>query len=256
MTHLPDPDSATDAQRPVLVILHQATSTPGRVGQMLTARGVKLDIRRPALGDALPDSTRDYGGCVIFGGPMSANDTDAFIKREIDFINVPLRDETPFLGICLGGQMLAKTIGGTVGPHHAGQVEIGYYDLDVTPEGEKLMEWPKKVYQWHREGFEVPAGAATLLAVGQHYEQAFRVGPNAYGLQFHPELTLAMMHRWTTRGHERMKLPGARQRADHFHGRAIYDPPVKAWLSSFLDIWLASGTEKAKRSAAAEQAAA
>ena len=236
---------------PVLVILHQATSTPGRVGQMLTARGVPMDIRRPALGEALPDTTRNHAGVVIFGGPMSANDTDAFIKREIDFIDVPLREETPFLGICLGAQMLAKAVGGKVGPHAEGQVEIGYYDLEPTPDGQTLMEWPRKVYQWHREGFTTP-NATTLLATGQHYEQAFRVGANAYGLQFHPELTLAMMHRWTTRGHERMKLPGARQRADHFHGRAIYDGPVKAWLSRFLDIWLASGrsgSEAARKAA-------
>lgn len=208
---------------------------------MLTARGVRLDIRRPALGDALPTSTRDHAGVVVFGGPMSANDTDAFVRREIDFINVPLKDETPFLGICLGAQMLAKTIGGKVAPHHAGQVEVGYYDIAPTDAGRALMDWPGKVYQWHREGFEVPTGAATMLATGQHYQQAFRVGRNAYGIQFHPELTLAMMYRWTTRGHERMKLPGARQRADHFQGRAIYDAPVRAWLADFLTLWLASG---------------
>ncbi len=240
-----------DRVQPVLIILHQATSTPGRVGQMLTSRGVPLDIRRPALGEALPSTTRDHSGVVVFGGPMSANDTDAFIKREIDFIDVPLKEETPFLGICLGAQMLAKAAGGRVGPHAEGQVEIGYYDLEPTEPGRSLMEWPQKVYQWHREGFETPAGT-TLLATGQHYEQAFRVGSNAYGLQFHPELTLAMMHRWTTRGHERMKLPGARQRADHFHGRAIYDGPVRAWLSNFLDLWLASR----RRSPAPKQVAA
>jgi len=219
---------------------------------MLTARGVPLDIRRPALGEALPDTTRHHSGVVIFGGPMSANDTDAFIKREIDFIDVPLREETPFLGICLGAQMLAKAVGGKGAPHAEGQVEIGYYDIEPTAEGCAMMNWPRKVYQWHREGFHTPKGT-TLLATGQHYEQAFRVGSNAYGLQFHPELTLAMMHRWTTRGHERMKLPGARQRGDHFRGRAIYDGPVRAWLASFLDLWLASERKAAEP---ASQAAA
>ncbi|MEM6762503.1 MAG: GMP synthase, partial [Pseudomonadota bacterium] len=99
---------------PILIVLHQASSTPGRVGQMLIERGYRLDIRRPALGDTLPHTTRDHAGVVIFGGPQSANDTDAFIKREIDFVDVPLREETPFLGICLGAQMLAKSIGGRV----------------------------------------------------------------------------------------------------------------------------------------------
>lgn len=229
--------------KPVLVVLHQATSTPGRVGQMLVERGYRLDIRRPALGESLPHTTKEHSGVIIFGGPMSANDPDAYIKREIDFINVPLEESTPFLGICLGAQMLAKAIGGSVGPHPDGQVEIGYYDLEPTAAGKSVMEWPRKVYQWHREGFQTPDDVE-LLAVGQHYEQAFRVG-NAYGVQFHPEITLAMLHRWTTRGHERMKLPGARGRADHFAGRALYDSPLRSWLGRFLDLWLAEPASSA-----------
>ena len=229
-------------RKPILIVLHQATSTPGRVGQMLTARGYRLDVRRPALGDALPRTTREHAGCVIFGGPMSANDSDAFVKREIDFIDVPLAEETPFLGICLGAQMLAKAIGGRVEGHHEGMVEIGYYDIAPTPSGRALMDWPRKVYQWHREGFVTPQGT-DLLATGQHYEQAFRVGSAAYGVQFHPEITLAMLYRWTTRAHERMKLPGARQRRDHFAGRAIYDGPLRDWLARFLDLWLSGSAE-------------
>jgi GMP synthase (glutamine-hydrolysing) len=205
---------------------------------MLAARGHRLDIRRPALGDTLPSTTADHAGVVIFGGPMSANDPEPFIKREIDFIDVPLREGTPYLGICLGGQMLAKAIGGTVGPHDAGRVEVGYYDIEPTQAGRALMDWPRKVYQWHREGFRTPRGTE-LLATGHTYEeQAFRVGPRAYGIQFHPEITLAMLYRWTTRAHERMSLPGACCRADHFAGRAIYDGAVKAWLAGFLELWL------------------
>ena len=64
------------------------------------------------------------------------------------------------------------------------------------------------------------------------------MGRSAFGIQIHPELTLAMLYRWTSRAHERMALPGARQRGDHFRGRAIYDAPLRDWLDSFLDIWL------------------
>lgn len=243
MTNLPQAHTAhyqpRSDDRPVLIVLHQAHSTPGRVGQALAARGYRLDVRRPALGDSLPQHTTDHAGVVVFGGPMSANDPDAFIKREIAFIETPLREETPFLGICLGAQMLARAIGGSVGCHPAGRVEIGYYDITPTEAGRALMDWPRKVYQWHREGFCTPRGTE-LLATGHDYEeQAFRVGPAAFGIQFHPELTLAMLHRWTTKAHERMKLPGARQRGDHFAGRALYDGPVRQWLSDFLDHWLA-----------------
>eukprot|EP01035_Chromulina_nebulosa_P013783 gene13783-18265_t len=89
-------------------------STPGRAGQMLAERGYRLDIRRPPLGQRLPDTLRNHSGAIIFGGPMSANDPDDYIREEIDWISVPLSENRPFLGICLGAQMLVKHLGGRV----------------------------------------------------------------------------------------------------------------------------------------------
>src|SRR5438552_14640281 len=93
---LPFPGRATravephaDALRPVLVVLHQEASTPGRVGNALRALGHTLDIRRPRFGDALPQTLDEYAGAVFFGGPMSANDPDDYIRREIDWIEIP-----------------------------------------------------------------------------------------------------------------------------------------------------------------------
>src|SRR3954452_18973703 len=70
---------------PVLVILHQETSTPGRVGNALRALGHPLDVRRPRFGDPLPETLDGHAGAVIFGGPMSANDPDDYIRCEIDW---------------------------------------------------------------------------------------------------------------------------------------------------------------------------
>jgi len=111
---------------PVLIVLHQETSTPGRVGNALRALGHPLDIRRPRFGDPLPESLDGHAGAVIFGGPMSANDPDDFVRREIDWISVPLREQRPFLGICLGAQMLAMQLGARVAPHPQGRAQIGY----------------------------------------------------------------------------------------------------------------------------------
>jgi len=96
-----------DSLLPVLIILHQETSTPGRVGNALRALGHKLDIRRPRFGDPLPQTLDGHAGAVIFGGPMSANDPDDFIRQEIEWIAVPLREQRPFLGICLGAQIFS-----------------------------------------------------------------------------------------------------------------------------------------------------
>ena len=224
--------------RPVLVVLHQESSSPGRVGNALRRLGHVLDIRRPRFGDSLPETLDGHAGAVIFGGPMSANDADDFIRREIDWIEVPLREQRPFLGICLGAQMLARQLGAAVAPHPQGRAEIGYYPVRPTPTGRKLCpHWPDQVYHWHRESFELPCGA-DLLAEGDDFPiQAFRYD-NAFGLQFHPDVTFAMMCRWTTRGHDRLDAPGARPRHHHFDGRAVHDAAECAWLKHFIEGWL------------------
>ena len=207
---------------PVLIVLHQETSTPGRVGYALQQRGHPLDIRRPRFGDPLPESMGGHAAAVIFGGPMSANDIDDFIRREIDWLAVPLAEEKPFLGICLGAQMLAQHLGSRVYPHPDGHAEVGYYPIRPTTVGRAVCDpWPEHVYQWHREGFDLPRGA-DLLAEGDTFPvQAFRYGGAAFALQFHPDVTHAMMCRWTTRGHERMLLPNAKPRVEHFADRAV-----------------------------------
>jgi GMP synthase (glutamine-hydrolysing) len=225
--------------QPVLIVVHQEHSSPGRVGQELTKLGHPLDIRRPRFGDPLPETMNDHAGAVIFGGPQSANDGDDFIKRETDWIEVPLREGKPFLGVCLGAQMMALHLGARVYPHPQGHAEVGYYPIRPTASGlEICADWPDHVYQWHREGFELPAGGE-LLAEGDVFSvQAFRVG-SGYAIQFHPEVTYAMMYRWLVRGAERLQQPGAKQRAEHIADRAVHDHASRRWLSAFIDHWLA-----------------
>ncbi|MBA8899925.1 MULTISPECIES: glutamine amidotransferase [unclassified Phyllobacterium] len=218
----------------ILTVLHQERSSPGRVGQLLLQSGFDLDIRRPPLGDDLPETLENHAGAVIFGGPMSANDPDEFVTRETDWLSVPLAENKPFLGICLGAQMLANHIGGTVGPHPEGLVEIGWYELEATEAGKALMDWPSMVYHFHREGFDLPRSATLLATAKAYHNQAFRYGENAWGVQFHAELTRAMMQRWVVRGSERFTMSNAQQGREHLEGRLVYDAMLKAWLQRFL----------------------
>lgn len=225
-----------DRKQPVLIVLHQERSSPGRVGQMLEDKGYALDIRRPVLGQELPKTLKDHAGAVVFGGPMSANDPDDYIKTEINWLDVPLKEDKPFLGICLGAQMLVRHLGGKVEADREERTEIGWYPIHPTEHGRLLMHWPKMVYHFHREGFSLPRGAK-LLATGDVYpNQAFRYGENAWAVQFHAELTRAMMHRWVVHGAHRFVLPNAQQGREHLEGRMIFDAPLKAWLSDFLDL--------------------
>jgi GMP synthase (glutamine-hydrolysing) len=225
---------------PVLIVLHQEHSTPGRVGHRLSERGYPLDIRRPRFGDPLPETLSGHAGAIIFGGPMSANDPDDYVKTEIDWIRVPLGEGAPFLGLCLGAQMLSIHLGAKVGPHADGHIEVGWFGLKPTEAGRKLIAWPDHVHQFHKEGFALASGASLLAegAAETFPNQAFSYGEAAFGIQFHIELTTAMVGRWTGNIGERVKLPGGQAAAMHFQGRALHDWKTRAFLDGFLDLWL------------------
>ncbi len=207
----------------------------------LMQKGYTLEICRPALGCRLPENLEQYAGTMIFGGPMSANDNEDYIKYEIDWISRPLRARVPYLGICLGGQMLAKQLGGRVYGFPDDHAEIGYYPIEPTSEGRKYGLWPEKVYQWHREGFDQIKGSISLAtSCGKFPEQAFRYGDTAFAIQFHPEVTQWMMHRWLAKAEHRLVLPGAKPRESHFEDRYVHDRYVDSWLDHFLDLWLGS----------------
>ena len=224
---------------PVLIVLHQETSTPGRVGNALRLLGHPLDISRPRFGDPLPETLDDHAGAVIFGGPMSANDPDDFVRREIDWISVPLKEERPFLGICLGAQMLAMQLGAT---RRAAS-------RTAAPRSATIRSArPRRALRSARTGRSTSiTGIARVLTCRRAPNcwpraatfpvEAFRAG-HSFGFQFHPDVTTAMMHRWTTRGHERLALPGARPRRDHFcasraarRGRARVAEAFSRWLA-------------------------
>lgn len=227
----------------ILMIVHQESSDPGRIGEQLLARGYHLDIRRPCLGQDLPADLSGHAGCVIFGGPMSANDDHLdFIRKEIDFIPKVMASGTPYLGVCLGAQLMARACGAKVAPHSDGWHEIGYYAVKPTARGRELFPDPLHIFQWHGEGFELPRGAVRLASTGWFPNQAMRMGANAYGLQFHPEVTGAMMQRWTKFAGHRLLLPGAQARDLQRAHYEKYDAGIAAWLDGFLTRWLKSNS--------------
>ena len=178
-----------------LLVLHQKTSEAGDLGVKLIKRGYNLVYLRPPLGDELPQDLKQYSVVVIFGGPMSANDNDEFIKKEIDWIKFVINSNVPFLGICLGAQILAKHLGSKIEKNSKNLSEIGFYKIKPTSNGLKLFESQSIFYQFHTEGFEIPSGCE-LLAKGDIFSnQAFKY-KNCYGLQFHPEVNLYLHLKW------------------------------------------------------------
>ncbi len=235
------PDSKDEGPKwqgklPVLLVLHQQHSNPGHVGQWFRRNGYQLDIRRHFAGDPLPSTLRDHSGAVIFGGPQSANDCIDYIRREVEWIGVPLKENKPFLGICLGSQMLAHHLGARVDHCPRGCIEAGYHPITATQAGDRLG-LPEVVYQWHREGFDLPRDGVLLATGGGAYpNQAFQYG-SGFGVQFHPEITFVQVNRWSGSNPVRLLMRGARPRQEQMERHLIEAPRVHRWLDGFLSRW-------------------
>jgi GMP synthase (glutamine-hydrolysing) len=226
--------------RKILIVVHQATSEPGLIGQVLQDLGCELDLCCPAIGQPLPQQLDDYAGAVVFGGPMSANDDETlpFIQDELDWIRLFLDSGKPYLGVCLGAQLLARVLGAQVSPHPEGMKEIGYSQIKPVA-GEPDLSGLTHVYHWHKEGFNLPQNAV-LLAEGEVFaNQAFRYG-NAYGVQFHPEITHSMINRWVAAVPDYYTEPCVQLLDVQLQRHSQHAASVEKWLRSFLRQWLGS----------------
>ena len=225
----------------VLYVLHQKTSVAGDIGKKFKARGYLDEIIRPPLGDRLPEDLSKYSAIVIFGGPMSVNDDDQFIKDEIEWMEKVIKSKIPFLGICLGAQILAKYLGCDVVKNEKDLAEIGFYEIKPVGEGDNIFKNQNVFYQFHTEGFELPEGCQ-LLARGEIFKnQAFRY-ENCYALQFHPEVNMIVHLRWIflvlIKKPKVLFINGSQNLFYQLYLRLKYNKSVSIWLDSFLDNYL------------------
>ena len=224
-----------------LLILHQKRSVAGDIGIKLKERGYQLVYCRPPLGENLPTNLNKFSLVVVFGGPMSANDKDGYILKEINFMKLIIDTNTPYLGICLGAQFLAKYLGSPISKNVNKLSEIGFYKITPSPEGEKLFKNHKIFYQFHNEGFVTPANCINLAYGNKFQFQAFRY-KKCYALQFHPEVNFIMHLRWIIL--ILLKKPlilfknGAQNIFYQFFLRIKYNKSTSNWLDYFLDNYL------------------
>jgi len=184
----------------VLSVTHGPSVPGGVFDEVAEAAGHELERWVVPLGGA-PQPARSYGAIMVFGGSMHPDQDDrhAWLEREESFLRDALADDVPVLGVCLGAQMLARAADAWVGP--APEPEIGWFDVELTPEGRNdpvlgVLPSTTEAFQWHSYTFAVPA-TGTELARSALCTQAFRAGRRAWGLQFHAEVTLAMVRTWT-----------------------------------------------------------
>ncbi|HJN60598.1 MAG TPA: gamma-glutamyl-gamma-aminobutyrate hydrolase family protein [Alphaproteobacteria bacterium] len=231
----------------IIFITHSERAEPGAVAEALHAHGYTTEICCPFLGDALPPlkdgKPEGFSGAVVFGGAMGVGDAAEmdFIAEEIAWMAGQLDSGAPLLGICLGAQMMAHALGAEVWEHAQGVREIGYHEINAAPAGGGLFPERLTAYQWHREGFDLPRGAELLATGGSaFYNQAFRHGENAYGVQFHPEMIPKTMEYWITseKGAPQLGMAGAQTAAQQRAAAPRHNPSMRRWLDNFLTVWL------------------
>jgi len=224
----------------VLLIDHPVSHRDDRASLWLQEKGYSLEWCSPGKGDSLPPVDSSYAGVICYGGVESANhDHVDYIRAELDWIGRWVDNGGRYLGICLGSQLLARTLGGRVAAHQDGLHEIGYVEITPTPAANGFLAGPMHVYHWHNEGFEIPA-SAELLASGPVFpNQAFRYGEKAYGIQFHPEMGPEVISRWMREAAHMLEEPGAQSAEKQMADNQRFDGEMAAWLRGFLDRWLA-----------------
>ena len=227
----------------IIAISHDPSDIDDRCRLWLRQAGYEVATVCPAAGDAIPALDSPVAGVVVFGGryDVKMKSDLPFLRDELRFIESVLARDLPYLGICLGGQLLAHVLGESVDGHPQGHAEYGYYDLIATQEGRDFVGGSGlKVLQSHWHGwYGTPAGATRLACTEAFPQQAFRYGEKVYGLQFHPGATRPMLERWIgRRPPERYLLKGTygpeRQRADFL----AYDAPLGSWFHGFLSRWI------------------
>jgi GMP synthase (glutamine-hydrolysing) len=214
----------------VTVIQHEQVEGLGTIAESLADAGVGARYVRAHAGEAIPPALHDAVGLIVMGGPMGVYEADRFpfLRQEMRLIEQALKSERPILGICLGSQLLAHTLGAEVKP--VGKKEIGWFDVRLNDAAARDPVWKGidpgfTAFHWHGDVFSLPTGAVHLASSDLSPYQAFR-HESAYGLLFHLEVTEGivrdMVRTWPEELREE-RLDGERI----VHDAADYLPPMR-----------------------------
>ena len=231
---------------PVAIFRHFPIEGPGYFATFLERHGIPWRLIRIDAGDAVPPDIRAHSGLVFMGGPMSVNDELPWIAPVLALIRAAQAADMPVLGHCLGGQLMAKALGGTVSRNQV--KEIGWAGVTVADDAE-ARHWfghaapAFRAFHWHGETFSIPPHATRLLSSTHCANQAFSLG-KSLGLQCHIEITAEMIASWCVAGAREIARgsdsPGVQQAAEiqidleaRLHGlHAVADGVYARWIAN------------------------
>jgi GMP synthase-like glutamine amidotransferase len=224
---------AANGQRRLVVIEHDPDAPAGLLGDWAASSGLAVRTVRLHAGEPLPGTGSCDAAAVLGSEKTAYDDKIPWLADELSFVDRCLGESVPVLGICFGGQVLARVLGARL--YRLGEPEIGWVQVASQSPGLAEGPWPS----WHRDAFDLPPGA-TALAVNDVSLQGFSAGPHV-GVQFHPEATEPIVASWQA------SVPPADQPAtaprfadgDHAWQRAAVN--AEALFSAWLGGDLASG---------------
>lgn len=224
----------------ILILKHVEIEGPETIGKFFVDQGFEIRVLDLYAGDRLPQDFNNLEAVISLGGPMNVYEEDKhlFLKDEDIFLKEVLAREIPFMGICLGSQLLAKAAQARVG--RSPQKEIGFSPVQLSVEGKKDPLFQNvagqfDTFQWHEDMFEIPTAGKLLASSSVCPHQAFRYGKNAYGLQFHIEITDKSIREWSDESirqgdsafkmQKEIMLKDYQKKKEQFHGIAdkIYE---------------------------------
>jgi len=182
----------------VLAVRHVKIEDLGMMEDIFKEKNWSFEYLDTPEGERLERPVEEYSLVVLLGGYMGAYEEEKypFLKYEFQLIEETLKKEIPFLGICLGSQMLARVLGANVYRGKNGE-EIGWFFVEKVSDDDLFEEFPDRllVFQWHGDTFDLPDGA-TRVFTSERYENQGFVYEKAVGLQFHIEVGARTMKRW------------------------------------------------------------
>ena len=191
------------ARPKILVFQHVPYEPLGTLDPLLKEAGFRIRYVNFGREPQSRPSLDGYAALIILGGPMNSDQIDSYpnLITEMEIIREAVDRGMSVLGICLGAQLLAKALGGSVSRNE--NREIGWYDVELTEAGNAdpvlaRFSEVQRVFQWHEDGIQLPPNSVHLAASEHSTVQAFRHGEHAYGFQFHLEVSSSLIERWLT----------------------------------------------------------
>ena len=228
--------------RRVIVLRHGDDPPDDRVHSHLVLAGYAPVTVRAFAGEAVPAIEGSVVGAVLHGGPFDAASYEAhpFLREEDRVIEACLARDLPLLGICQGAQQMAHVLCARTGPLNGPIMEFGYYEIEPVAGAEAFLPAPLTVTQAHWHSYDLPDGAVHLARSPLFEQQAFRYGTKAYGLQFHPEVTIEGFRRWqhkaaTGRWTDTTGFEGPQTPDEQTASMMVHDAAQADWFYGFLD---------------------